>query len=91
MNLLSKSCVTPGIISLLYNLIISASTDKNSTNNAPEWIREYTEGTEYEIYKFTAEGELLNYSYPQLAVDILYFKKYYASIYYNYIINFIHY
>ena len=70
MNLLSKSCVTPGIISLLYNLIISASTDKNSTNNAPEWIREYTEGTEYEIYKFTAEGELLNYSYPQLAVDI---------------------
>ena len=70
MNLLSKSCVTPGIISLLYNLIISASTDKNSTNNAPEWIKEYTEGTEYEIYKFTAEGELLNYSYPQLAVDI---------------------
>ena len=70
MNLLSKSCVTPGIISLLYNLIISASTDKNSTKNDPEWIKEYTEGTEYEIYKFTAEGELLNYSYPQLTIDI---------------------
>ena len=70
MNLLSKSCVTPGIISLLYNLIISASTEKNSTKSEPDWIKEYTEGTEFEIYKFTAEGELLNYSYPQLAIDI---------------------
>ena len=70
MNLLSKSCVTPGIISLLYNLIISASTEKNSTKSEPDWIKEYTEGTEFEVYKFTAEGELLNYSYPQLAIDI---------------------
>ena len=44
MNLLSKSCVTPGIISLLYNLIISASTEKNSTKSEPDWIKEYTEG-----------------------------------------------
>ena len=70
MNLLSKSCVTPGIISLLYNLIISASTGKIWAKHEPEWIKEYTEGTQYEIYKFTAEGELLHYSYPQLAIEI---------------------
>ena len=70
MNLLSKSCITPGIISLLYNLIISASTGKLLGKNDPEWMREYTEGQEYEIYKFSAEGELLNFTFPQLANEI---------------------
>ena len=70
MNLLSKSCITPGIISLLSNLIISSSSGKMQSKNQPEWLREYSEGTEYEIYRFTAEGELLNFTYPQLAVEI---------------------
>ena len=78
MNLLSKSCVTPGIISLLYNLMISASTGKINSKNEPEWIREYTEGTQYEIYKFSAEGELLKSSYPQLAIDI--FNKFHSLL-----------
>ena len=78
MNLLSKSCVTPGIISLLYNLIISASTGKMWSKNQPEWIKEYTEGTQYEIYKFSAEGELLHFSYPQLAIEI--YNKYHSLL-----------
>ena len=78
MNLLSKSCVTPGIISLLYNLIISSSTKTLSGKNEPEWIREYKEGTEYEIYKFNAEGELLKYTYSQLAIDI--FNKFHSLL-----------
>ena len=69
MNLLSKSCLTPGIISLLSNLIISTSSEK-MVKNQPEWLREYSEGTEYEIYRFTAEGQLLNFTYPQLAIEI---------------------
>ena len=69
MNLLSKSCLTPGIISLLSNLIISSSSEK-MVKNQPEWLREYSEGTEYEIYRFTAEGQLLNFTYPQLAIEI---------------------
>ena len=78
MNLLSKSCITPGIISLLYNLIISASTGTIFGKNEPEWIMEYTEGTEYEIYKFSAEGELLNFSYPKLAIEI--FNKFHSLL-----------
>ena len=78
MNLLSKSCITPGIISLLYNLIISSSSGKMFGKNMPEWIREYTEGTQYEIYKFPAEGELLNFNFPQLAIEI--FNKYHSLL-----------
>ena len=78
MNLLSKSCITPGIISLLYNLIISASTGKLLGKNDPEWLREYTEGQQYEIYKFPAEGELLNFTFPQLAIEI--FNKFHSLL-----------
>ena len=70
MNLLSKSCLTPGIISLLSNLIISSSTGIIETKNEPEWLREYSEGTQYEIYKFSAERQLLNYTYQQLAIEL---------------------
>ena len=70
MNLLSKSCLTPGIISLLSNLIISSSTGKIVSKNEPEWLREYSEGTQYEIYKFSSEGQLLNFTYQQLALEI---------------------
>ena len=78
MNLLSKSCITPGIISLLYNLIISASTGNMFGKNMPEWIKEYIEGNQYEIYKFQAEGELLNINFPQLAIEI--FNKYHSLL-----------
>ena len=70
MNLLSKSCLTPGIISLLSNLIISSSTGIMVSKNEPEWLREYSEGTQYEIYKFSAEGQLLNLTYQQLAIEL---------------------
>ena len=70
MNLLSKSCLTPGIISLLSNLIISSSTGIVVTKSQTEWLREYSEGTQYEIYKFTAEGQLLNLTYQQIAIEI---------------------
>ena len=70
MNLLSKSCITPGIISLLSNLIISSSTGIMKSKNEPEWLREYSEGTQYEIYKFSAEGQLLNFNYQHLTIEL---------------------
>ena len=70
MNLLSKSCLTPGIISLLSNLIISSSTGIMLSKNEPEWLREYSEGTQYEIYRFIGEGQLLNLTYQQLAIEL---------------------
>ena len=70
MNLLSKSCMTPGIISLISNLCISRSIDKDFFKNDTEWIREYSEGQQYEIIKIYIEDELLNFSFQKLALEI---------------------
>jgi len=71
MNLLSKSCHTPGIISLISNLIISCQVDYNIFKKEPEWQREYKEGQQYEIYKFNfIEGELLFFNFQRLTQEI---------------------
>jgi hypothetical protein len=72
MNLLSKSCLTPGIISLLSNLIMSSGNYKNE--NIPEWVKEYSEGREYEIYKMNIEGEMLLMTFKEISIDI--YNKY---------------
>ena len=49
MNLMSKSCFSPGIINLISNLISSspdADDDFEST-----WLMEYAEGMGHEIYR----------------------------------------
>ena len=70
MNLLSKSCLTPGIISLISNLVVS-STAQNFSKNEPEWLKEYSEGQQYEIYRYNCiEGDLLFYSFPELIQEI---------------------
>jgi hypothetical protein len=38
MNLLAKSCFCPGIISLLSNLIASA-TEQEENDNDPDWFK----------------------------------------------------
>ena len=71
MNLLSKSCLTPGIISLISNLVISSTAENNFSKNEAEWLKEYTEGQQYEIYKYNSiEGDLLFYSFKALTQEI---------------------
>ena len=71
MNLLSKSCLTPGIIALISNLVISSSVENSFTKNEPEWLKEYIEGQQYEIYKYyNIEGDLLFYSFQELTQEI---------------------
>ena len=71
MNLLSKSCLTPGIISLISNLVISSGTKKISSINESDWLKEYVEGQQYEIYKYNnIKGELLFYSFQGLAQEL---------------------
>ena len=71
MNLLSKSCHTPGIISLISNLVISSQVDYNIFKKEPEWQKEYKEGQQYEIYKFNfIKGELLFFNFQRLAQEI---------------------
>lgn len=49
MNLLAKSCFSPGIISLISNLIESSSL--NDESNTEVWLKEYSEGMGHEIYR----------------------------------------
>ena len=71
MNLLSKSCLTPGIISLISNLVISSGTKKISSINESDWLKEYVEGQQYEIYKYNnIKGELLFYSFQGIAQEL---------------------
>ena len=70
MNLLSKSCLTPGIISLISNLVISSGTKKISSVNESDWMKEYVEGQQYEIYKYNnIKGELLFLSFQGIAQE----------------------
>ena len=78
MNLLSKSCMTPGIISLISNLISSNSFDYDFFRNESEWLKEYSEGQQYEIFKLYIEGNLLNYSFQKLAMEV--YNKYHCLL-----------
>ena len=71
-NLLSKSCITPGIISLISNLVISSSVrEKYISEKEPTWLKEYKEGQQYEIYKYkNIHGDLLFYNYQKLTQEI---------------------
>ena len=79
MNLLSKSCLTPGIISLISNLVISSGYRKLSQSNESEWLKEYTEGQQYEIYKYNGvRGELLFSNFEGIAQEL--YMKYHAIL-----------
>jgi hypothetical protein len=78
LNLLSKSCMTPGIISLISNLVLSSPVDTDFFKNESEWLREYFEGKQYEIVKISIDGELLNYSFHGLAQEV--YNKFHALL-----------
>ena len=78
MNLLSKSCMTPGIISLISNLVIANTFEVDYFQNQNEWMREYAEGKQYQIFKIFIEGNLLNYTFQKLAIDI--YNKYHCLL-----------
>ena len=79
MNLLSKSCLTPGIIALISNLVVSSAEERSVFKNEPEWLKEYREGQQYEIYKYNGvEGNLLFYSFQKLTQEI--YNKFHCII-----------
>jgi hypothetical protein len=49
MNLMSKSCFSPGIINLISN-VISSSPDADDDFEST-WLMEYAEGMGHEIYR----------------------------------------
>ncbi len=49
MNLLAKSCLTPGVLALISNLVISSSP--LPLGHDKDWLKEYSEGKNHEIYR----------------------------------------
>lgn len=51
-NLLAQSCSCPGVSTLIYNLIASASMPEDEVDRRKDpWLAEYLSGVEYEIYR----------------------------------------
>jgi hypothetical protein len=64
MNLLAKSCFSPGIISMLSNLI-SSSGEPSGMNQT--WLKEYAEGMGHEIYRSPVSPKLTGMRFTLVA------------------------
>jgi len=75
-SLLAKSCMCPGIISLISNLVITNNFDEEIEKElgSCKWIEEYKNGKDYEIYKIPLE-HLRGYKFSSIANKIYNEKK----------------
>lgn len=64
MNLLSKSCLIPGIMPLIANLVRSSGSS-NETNFL--WLNEYLDGIEQEIYRTELNESFKNRTFAQIS------------------------
>ena len=71
MNLLSKSCLIPGIIPLIANLVRSSGSS-GETNFL--WLNEYLDGIEQEIYRTELNESFKNKTFAQISKYI--YKEY---------------
>ena len=51
MSLLAKSCLCPGLVALVNNLITSSGDAPKKGEVEFEWLEEYMNGKGFEIYK----------------------------------------
>ena len=79
-SLLAKSCMCKGIISLISNLVITNNFDEEMEKEFGklQWIEEYKNGKDYEIYKIPLEHSR-GYKFIQIADKIYNEKKLYYS------------
>lgn len=77
MNLLSKSCLIPGIITMTSNLVISAGSQSEEMTSM--WIDEYTEGRGHEIYRTLLNDTFKNKTFSKLSSEI--YQKYSAIVF----------
>lgn len=80
MNLLSKSCLIPGIITMISNLVISAGgrEDEADEETSP-WQKEYSDGRGHEIYRTPLNEYLKDKSFTQ--ISSLIYKQYNAIVF----------
>jgi voltage-gated potassium channel Kch len=77
MNLLSKSCLIPGIITMTSNLVMSAGSSGEDVNSV--WVEEYTEGRGHEIYRTLLNDSFKNKTFSKLSSEI--YQEYEAIVF----------
>ena len=75
LSLLAKSCLCPGIIALVSNLIMTSNLENINAKllYSNKWLEEYRKGKGYEIYKINMEF-LRGYEFCEIA-EIIYLEK----------------
>ena len=73
MSLLAKSCFAPGIISFISNLIMSSGEPEEPTEFEEDWVEEYVEGMDHEIYRCKLSPKMENRYFSEL-VKLIYKK-----------------
>ena len=68
MNLLSKSCITPGIMALVTNLVMTAG-DVDETNEE-DWMKEYSDGRGHEIYRIQLKEYYYQFTFTEVVENI---------------------
>ena len=71
MNLLAKSCFCPGIICMISNLIASSNESQEMPH---QWLKEYAQGMEHEIYRVEVSIKMQNHSFKEVAKRV--YNKY---------------
>jgi hypothetical protein len=77
MNLLSKSCLIPGIITMTSNLVMSAGSQSEDVNSV--WVEEYTEGRGHEIYRTLLNDSFKNKTFSKVSSEI--YQEYEAIVF----------
>ena len=72
LSLFAKSCLCPGLIAIITNLINSAG-DLESDSTTPKWLEEYWHGMGFEIYK-TQLSKVFRHKTFAEAANIIYRK-----------------
>jgi hypothetical protein len=66
MNMLAKSCICPGMSTMICNLIAS-SGDESVGENVEPWVSEYTTGCGYEIYRVPLSPQFAGLTFSHAA------------------------
>jgi len=64
MNLMSKSCFSPGIINFISNLI---STTSDLEPSYSQWLDDYADGMGHEIYRMKLSEKMENLSFADIS------------------------
>lgn len=67
MSLLAKSCIAPGIMSLITNLVMSSSKPEGEMS---DWLRDYSEGRTHEMYRTVLHESYRRNTFKEIASDI---------------------